>query len=187
MIKNYFNTALRTLWRNKATSFINLFGLSVGMTAAVFIFLWVQNELSVDQYHADQQNIFRITNSIQISKNEAWTWENSPMLLGEVAAKEIPGIKQASRLVTNGWGGPVFSVNRQLFSEKTSAHVDKNWFSLFHYDFIAGNAAAFSQDAFSIILTESKAKKYFGDAKNAVGQIIRVDTVAYTVKSCCKR
>jgi putative ABC transport system permease protein len=185
MLKNYFKTAIRSLWKNKVTSFINLFGLSVGMTAAVFIFLWVQNEMTVDNYHADKENIFRITNSIQINKDEAWVWENSPMLMGEFAAKEIPEIKQVSRVIVNAWGGPVFTINNQLFSEKTSAHIDKNWFSLFTYDFIDGNTAAFAKDPFSIILTESKAKKYFGNAK-AVGQIIRVDTVNYTVQGVVK-
>ncbi len=75
MIKNYFKTTLRNLWKNKATSFINLFGLSVGMTAAVFIFLWVQNEMTFDNFHPDRKNIFRITNSIQVNKDEAWVWE----------------------------------------------------------------------------------------------------------------
>src|SRR6188768_4124509 len=75
MIKNYFKTAWRNLKKNKITSFINLFGLSVGMTAAVFIFLWVQNELSYNDYHPAKNNIYRITNSIQISSNEAWVWE----------------------------------------------------------------------------------------------------------------
>ena len=54
MIRNYFKTALRNFWKNKATGFINLFGLSIGMTAAVFIFLWVQNEISFDNYQPDK-------------------------------------------------------------------------------------------------------------------------------------
>ena len=118
MLKNYFKTAIRSLWKNKVTSFINLFGLSVGMTAAVFIFLWVQNEMTVDNYHADKENIFRITNSIQINKDEAWVWENSPMLMGEFAAKEIPEIEQVSRVIVNAWGGPVFAMNNQLVLRK---------------------------------------------------------------------
>ena len=57
MIKNYFNTALRSLWKNKANSFINLFRLSVGMTAAVFIFLFLENELTPNKYHAIHEDI----------------------------------------------------------------------------------------------------------------------------------
>jgi putative ABC transport system permease protein len=185
MIKNYLKTALRNLWKNKATSFINLFGLSIGMTAAVFIFLWVQNEMSFDDYHPGKENIYRITNSIQVNKNEAWIWENSPMLMGETAVKEIPDVEKAAKVILNVWGGPVLSINHKLFSEKTSAFVDKNWFNIFHYDFVAGNAAAFGHDPFSIILTNSKARKYFGDA-DPVGQIIRVDTVNYTVQGVIK-
>lgn len=185
MIRNYFKTAWRSILKNKATSAINLFGLSVGMTAAVFIFLWVQSEMTVDDYHPDKDNIYRITNSIQVNNDEAWVWENSPMMMAEFASREIPEIGRAARLVLNAWGGPVLSVNHQMFPGKTSAYIDKNWFSLFHYDFVTGNATAFGEDAFSVILTESKAKKYFGVA-NPVGQVIKVDTVNYTVKGIVK-
>ncbi|MDP4264625.1 MAG: ABC transporter permease [Bacteroidota bacterium] len=185
MIKNYFKTALRNLWKNKVTSFINLFGLTIGMTAAVFIFLWVQNETAFDNYHPAKDHIYRITNSVQVNKDEAWVWETSPMLMGETALKEIPEVEKAARVIINKWGGPVLNINHKLFSEKTSAYVDKSWFSLFHYDFTAGDAVAFGQNPFTIILTESKAKKYFGEA-NAIGQVIRVDTVNYTVEGVVK-
>ncbi len=75
--------------------------------------------------------------------------------------------------------------NHKLFSEKTSAYVDKTWFNIFQYDFVAGNALAFGQSPFSIILTETKANKYFGNA-NAIGQVIRIDTVNYTVVGVIK-
>ena len=185
MLKNYLKTAWRNLWKNKTTTFINLFGLSIGMTAAVFIFLWVKNEFSFDNYHPDKENIYRITNSIGVSKNENWIWESSPMLLGQTAAKEIPEVEKYASAIINSWGGPVFNINHKLFSEKTSAWVDNGWFNIFHYDFIAGNAAAFDNNPFSVILTESKAKKFFGDA-NPVGQLILIDTVNYTVQGVIK-
>lgn len=155
------------------------------MTAAVFIFLWVQNEMSFDNYHPDKENIYRVTSSIQINKNEEWIWESSPMLLAQIARQEIPDVQQTARIITNSWGGPVFSINHQLFNEKGSAYIDKSWFNLFYYDFTEGNAAAFAKDPFSIILTQSKAKKYFGD-EEALGKVIRVDTVNYTVQGVIK-
>ncbi len=185
MFKNYFKTALRSLWKNKVTSFINLFGLAVGMTAAVFIFLWVQNEMTVDNYHADKDNIFRITNTMQVSKNESWVMENSPLLMTDIALKEIPEVEKASRINLNTWAIPALNVNNKLFPEKTMAIVDKTWFNIFHYDFVAGNPAEFSKTPFSLILSESKAKKYFGNA-DAVGQIIRLDTINYTVAGVVK-
>lgn len=132
MIKNYFKTALRNLWKNKVTSFINLFGLSIGMTAAVFIFLWVRNEMSFDNYHPRREHIYRITNSIQVGQDEPWVWETSPMLLGETAIKEIPEVEKAARVLMNNWGGPAFTLNHKLFSETSSAWVDKTWFNIFH-------------------------------------------------------
>src|SRR5665647_1017767 len=185
MFKNYFKTAFRNMWKNKVTSLINLLGLSVGMTAAVFIFLWVQNEISYDTYHPNAKDIYRIINSIKVNKEEAWVWESSPMVMGEMAIKEIPEVKNAARVIINTWSSPVLNINHKLFSEKSSAWVDKSWFDIFHYDFVKGSAANFGKEPFSIILTESKAKKYFGDA-NPIGQVIRVDTVNYSVQGIVK-
>src|SRR5664279_388245 len=185
MLKNYFKTAIRNLWKNKITSFINLFGLSVGMTAAVFIFIWLQNEKSFDNYHPGKENIYRITNSIQVNRNEDWVWESSPMPMAKASIKEIPEVKNAARVIANAWGGPVFNIRHKLFSEETSAWVDKSWFNVFHYDFIEGNSQSFGSDPFSIILTESKAKKYFGN-ESRVGQVIRVDNANYTVQGIIK-
>ncbi|MGG9964123.1 ABC transporter permease [Ferruginibacter sp. SUN106] len=185
MFKNYLKVALRSILKNKVTGFINIFGLSVGMTASVFIFLWVQNESNFDNYHPERDNIYRVTNAIAIDKNEKWTWEASPMLLADAAKKEIPGVEKSARIIPNFWGAPVLNIDHKLFAEKTSAWVDKSWFSIFHYDFIAGSPAAFGSDPFSIILTESKAKKYFGDV-NPVGQTVLVDTVNYKVQAVIK-
>lgn len=185
MISNYFKTALRHLRKGRITSFINLFGLSVGMTAAIFIFIWVQNEISVNRYQPNKATVYRITSSIGVSKDETWVWENSPMRLGEFAKNEIPEIKALTRLVLNSWGGPVFKINDQLFTEKTSAYVDSNWMNIFEYEFVAGNKAAFNSDPFSIVLTESKAKKYFGDV-NPVGKQMKADTLNYVVQGVVK-
>ncbi|WP_299287202.1 ABC transporter permease [uncultured Mucilaginibacter sp.] len=185
MIKNYFKSAWRTLLKNKVTTLINLFGLSVGMTTAVFIFIWVHNETSFDEYQPNSDHVFRITNTIQINKNETWKFEASPMLLREAADREIPEVAKSVCLITNSSDNVTFTIKHQLFTEKTSAYVDKNWFNFFHYDFVAGNANSFSRDPFSIVLTQGKAKKYFGDI-DPIGKIIKVDSVNYTVQGIVK-
>ncbi len=185
MLKNFFKTAFRHLRKGKTTGLVNLIGLSTGMAAAVFIFIWVQNELTVNNFHAEKNHIYRITNAIGISKDESWIWETSPLLLGEFAGKEIPEIKKVSQLMINNWGGPVININNQLFSEKTTAYIDRNWFDVFSYHFNAGNATAFANDPYGIVLTESKAKKYFGNV-NPVGMIIRIDTLNFTVQGVVK-
>ncbi len=80
---------------------------------------------------------------------------------------------------------PVFNINNNLSYEKNAAYVDDDWFNIFHYDFIEGNAAAFANDPNSIILTASEAKKYFGN-RDALGTVIRVDSMNYVVKGIIK-
>lgn len=172
MFKNYFKSAIRSAWKNKQASLINIFGLSVGMTAAIFIFMWVQNERSFNNYHAAGKDIYRITSTIKISSNENWTWEASPMNMGESAENEIPEIASSARMIVNKWNPPVIHINNELFSEKKSAWVEKNWFSLFDYRFLDGNSRAFAEDPFAVVPTTSKAKKYFGDSR-AVRQALR--------------
>ena len=183
MLKNYFKIAWRNLFRNKATTFINLFGLSVGMTAAVLILFWVQNEISFDNYHPDADNIYRITNTLKVNASEAWVWESSPMPMADAAKNEIPEIEKSARLLTTG--NIVFNINNKLFSEEKCAYVDKNWFGIFRYDLVSGDIMAFNQNPFSIILTETIAKKYFGNNYSA-GKVIRIDNKNYTVAAVIK-
>jgi len=177
MIRNSFKTAWRSLRKSRSASLINLAGLAVGMTAAVLILLWVQNELNFDQGHPGAERIYRLTTNL---KKENWIWETTPLLLADAAKKEIPEIQQTARLNTDNQ--PVFNINGKLGYEKNCAYVDDSWFSLFHYDFIEGSAASFTGNPNSIILTASEAKKYFG-AKNALGATIRIDSTNYEVKA----
>lgn len=185
MFKNYFKSAFRATWKNRGVSIINVIGLSVGMTAAVFILLWVQNEMSYDNYHPDADNIYRITNTLQVSKTETWKWDNSPAQLAGIAKKEIPGVEENGSISPMVYNPFVFNIKNELFTEKDGAYVDKGWFNIFHYDFVEGNPANFFKDPFSLILTETKAKKYFGN-HSAVGQVILIDTINYTVRGVIK-
>jgi len=177
MIKNYFKTAWRSLWKNKTTTVINVIGLSVGMTAAILIFLWVQNEVTFDNYHKDANNIYRLTTNL---KSEGWIWETTPLLLADAVKSEVPEIESTARLYTSAM--PIFNINNNLSYEKNCAFVDADWFKIFHYDFIKGSAAAFAHDPNSIILTASEAKKYFGN-HDALGKVIRADTLNLVVKA----
>ncbi|WP_114938008.1 ABC transporter permease [Mucilaginibacter endophyticus] len=183
MFKNYFKVAFRNLSKHRTTSIINIAGLTVGITAAVFIMLWVQNELSFDNYHKDADQIYRVKAKLTLTKSETWVWESSPYLLGGVAKKEIPEVKDYTFL----WPGYMIIVHNkgQLISEKKYAYVDANWFKVFNYDFVDGSAESFSKNPFSLILTQSTAKKYFGN-NQAVGKILRVDSVNYQVQAVVK-
>ena len=128
---NYFKTAWRAIWKNKTTSIINIVGLSVGMTASVLIFLWVQNELSFDNYHPAADNIYRLTTNL---KSQGWKWETTPLLLADAIVKEVPEVETTARLYAGDM--PVFDINNNLSYEKKCAYVDDDWFKIFHFDFI---------------------------------------------------
>ena len=122
MFKNYLKSAWRSLWKNKSTNGINIVGLSVGMTAAILILLWVQNEMSFDNYHPDADKIYRLTESLN---HNQWIWEGTPLLLAEVAKKAIPEIEKVARINTGNM--PVFNLNNNPAYEKKCAYVDDDW------------------------------------------------------------
>ncbi|MEO6252369.1 MAG: ABC transporter permease [Ferruginibacter sp.] len=181
MIKHYFKTAWRNLFRQKFTSIINIAGLSIGMAAAVLIFLWVKNEFGFDNYHKDADDIYRVKNYLSISKEDTWVWENSPFLLGENAKQQIPEVLDVCRIRPLGYGTQYFNIKGQFYGEDNCAYIDSSWLHVFNYKFLAGSAQAFNDHPFSMLLTETKAKKYFGN-ENAVGRMIRIDTVDYQVQ-----
>lgn len=181
MLKNYFKIAWRNLFRHRSNSIINIAGLSIGMAAAMLIFLWVKNEFNYDDYHKDADRIFRVKNYLTVNKNDTWVWESSPYLLGENARQQMPEVLDVCRIRPFGYGAQYFNIKGQFYSETACAYVDSSWFNVFNYKFLAGSARAFNEHPFSMLLTETKAKKYFGN-ENAVGKMIRIDTVDYQVQ-----
>ncbi|HEV2354224.1 MAG TPA: ABC transporter permease, partial [Puia sp.] len=180
MIRNIFRTAFRTLNKYRSTTLLNIFGLAAGMTSAILIFLWVQNELSFDRYHPDANRIYRITAHITSAK---WTWATAPLALAQPIRAGVPAVESLAAMEPD-WA-PTFRLGNELITEKQCAYVDSGWFSVFHYDFLQGSAAEFFRHPFSLILTQSKAKQYFGD-KNPIGRTVHIDTLDYRVAGVIK-
>lgn len=175
MARKYFTTAFRNIKRDRVFSLINIVGLSAGMTAAILIFLWVQNEITYDAYHPDANRIYRITS--HITKANMVTMI-TPHPLVEATRAGVPEVEDITSLQPAY--NTVFRINEELFAEKNSAYVDSSWFRIFQYDFVRGNPADFFRHPYSLILTESKAKKYFG-GKDPIGLIIRKDSIDFRV------
>ncbi len=176
MIRTLAKTSWRTFTKNKGIGLLNIGGLAVGMTAAVLIFLWVQNEMNFDSYQKDSNRIYRLS-TMTTDKN--WLWEGSPMLFAGAISKEIPDIEQITRLYADN--EPILNINGTTFQQKQCAYVDPSWFTLFQYHFTEGNAEAFTQNPYSIILSASEAKKYFG-TQPALGKLVQIEGAAYQVK-----
>jgi hypothetical protein len=128
MISNYLKIAIRNLFRHKAFSLINISGLAIGMASAVLIFLWIQNEMSFDRFHANTQSIYEIweTNVVQ-GKIEAGV--PTPEIMAPILTKDVPEIEQVTRI---DWGNNyLFSVGDKSLQSKGNTVDPRFSFHLF--------------------------------------------------------
>ncbi|MFO7445785.1 MAG: ABC transporter permease [Ignavibacteriaceae bacterium] len=167
MLNNYLKIALRNILRNKTYSLINILGLSVGITCSLFILFWVQDELNYDRFHENADKIYRIVQHDNNGKNS-----RSPAQLAPAAADAIPEINAYARIVKL----PKLSFRHEnnAFYEDDGIIVDPQFFKMFDFSLLNGNPKTFLSDPGNIIITESLAKKYFGD-DNPINKTILID------------
>lgn len=179
MFKNYFKTAWRHLLKNKFYSFLNIAGLSIGLAIGILILLWVQDELSFDNFHQRAARIYRLENwgGTGTSK-QIWTVTVAPITT--LAKKEIPEIEEVVRLTSNNTY-TLFTYGNNTFVEENSVFTDPSLFSVFDFPLIKGNPAAPFPDEHSVVLTASMASRYFGK-DDPMGKIILAnDSVPFRV------
>ncbi|MCI0692125.1 ABC transporter permease [candidate division KSB1 bacterium] len=163
MLKNYLLIALRTILKHKAFSAINLFGLAVGIACFVVIMLYVQDELAYDSFHADADRIYRVVKDFVNDDGSKVPDATTPPGLMPAMAREIPEIEQAVRIFPS-WGyKPLLTYGEKTFYEERFLRVDSTFFEIFSFPFVRGEAKSAFAQPLSIVLTQSLAKKYFGD------------------------
>lgn len=183
MFSNFFVTAWRHLRNNKLFSLINTGGLSIAMTIAIFMLVWVQNEWRFDNYHTDAENIHLL--SVSDTKNNNERAELVPYPLLAAITQQLNGIQQSTSAMSLRHQTLSFNINNNIFSESEGLWVDGNWFDLFTYDFLEGSAASFNNNPRSLILTESKARQFFGN-QPYTGKTLLIDSVSYAVAGVVK-
>ncbi len=172
MIKNYFKTAWRNLMKSKVFSLINILGLTIGITVCMMIFLFIINEFSVDKFHKDGDRIYRVMRDFESegkSKSVAYlSGPYAPALLNDFKGDILKAVRVSlsNNLVT---------IDNNSFNEKKVIDADADFFELFSFPLIIGNAATVLKYPGNVVLTESTAKKYFGSVDNAMGKIITLD------------
>ncbi len=137
MLKNYFNIAFRNLFRHKAFSSINIFGLAVGMACTILILLWVLDELSYDMFNKNADSIYRTVLSGSIN-NKDINAATSPAPMGETLQKDFPEVKSYTRIAAFG-SEHVIQYENKIFNEKHLISVDSSFFKVFTTEFIKGN------------------------------------------------
>src|ERR1700761_2970795 len=97
MLKNYLKITWRNLWRHKGFSLINILGLAIGMASSALILLWVQNELSFDQFHEKKDRLYQAYNR-SVFDGKLWCWGTTPKVMGKAFKLDYPQIEEVSRV-----------------------------------------------------------------------------------------
>ncbi|MEE8576397.1 MAG: ABC transporter permease [candidate division Zixibacteria bacterium] len=171
MFSNYVKVAMRNLLRQKMYSFINVGGLGLGMAACVLILLWVQGEMSYDRFHENSDHLYRMTNVLTMGGTERAAASSAAPMAPAVVEK-FPEVTKATRIIPGG--GVWLKHGEKQFREDNIVAAEPSFFELFSFPMIAGNPSTALTTAYTMVLTEETATKYFGDGE-ALGQTLRMD------------
>ncbi|HTE32654.1 MAG TPA: ABC transporter permease [Chryseolinea sp.] len=183
MIKNYLLIAFRNIFRNKLFSTVNIMGLAFGICSALLIFLWVNDELEYDHFHAGVDRLYRVMENQQYTDGRRYTFSSTPGPMAPFIKEKFPEIERSSRYtwdVTN-----LFQLEEKSFYE-SGKYVDADFISMFTFPLVAGDPAVALKDKHSIVITEKLAKKYFGN-EDAIGKVLLLNTKSsFTVTAVAK-
>lgn len=171
MLKNYLITAFRNLWKNKTYSFLNIFGLAVGITCAGFIFLWVEHEKSYNLFNEKFHRVYQVMEH-QSYEGKNYTFAATPGLLGPSMKNELPGVKTTAR--TTWQQKLLFSLGEKAIYE-IGFFADSSLVDIFTLPLLEGNRKQLFTQLHSLVISEKMAKKFFGENKNIVGKTLKVD------------
>lgn len=174
MIKNYIKIAWRNLINRKFYSALNIIGLTIGLTVGLLILIWVKDELSYDRFNSKANQIYQLNAQIGSGTSQQ-TWNVSSGPMATYALKEVPGVINATRVITL-YDYSLFSYQGKIFKEDFGnlSYVDDSFFKIFDYKLLKGDInKPFANDQ-SVIITESTAKRFFGNA-NPIGKVLTAD------------
>ena len=172
MFRNYLKVTLRNIKQHKGYSFINIAGLAVGLACCILIMLWVQDELSYDQFHVHKNDLYRVIYEDYSTDNAVYYWPTCAPLAPAIK-DEFPEIIKSTRFKQLGRVRLIKYKNKK-FLESRVCLTDPDFFEMFSFPFLKGNARTAFLNPNSIILTESMAEKYFGN-ENPIGKTLTID------------
>jgi putative ABC transport system permease protein len=170
MIKSYFISAFRNIVKNKFYSVLNIFGPAIGITCAILILLYVQEELTFDKYNKNYDRIYRLESDFNIS-GKATLAALVPMPMAPTLKDEYPEIKEIARFAGFGIQDILFRYKDLKFFEDKIYFTDSTVFNVFDYEFILGSPDNALNEPNTIVITESFASKYFGK-NNPMGEVL---------------
>ncbi len=172
MLKNYFKTAFRNLWKNKTASFINIFGLTIGLTCSLLIGLYIVHELNYDDFEAKGDRIARVIMEYKFDGGAEFKKGNfTSVRVAPVFKRTFPEISDAVRMTMYA---QVVKYNDKLIDEKKFMYADASFFNMFSFKLLKGNQQTALASPYQVILTQSTAKRYFGD-DDPIGKALKIE------------
>jgi len=173
----YFKLAFRNILKNKISSIINIVGFSIGMAACLFIFLFIKNEISFDKFHTNSEKMYRLVSTTKSQGNNSksgFVW--FPIV--KDLKNEIPGIDNFCRVSKENTLKCL--IDGQIQNIENLRYADDNFFQFFNFKLLTGNPENILNSAEKIVLSEKKAKQFFGD-NNPLGKTIKLNHRLFTV------
>jgi putative ABC transport system permease protein len=174
MLKNYLKITLRNLTKYKFISFINLFGLTVGLTCCLLIFIFILHEVSYDKYQPNADRVYRVTRSFNNSETGAVSLNLSTVAppFGPLLQNDFKEIESTTRLLQNG--NIAIRYEHKMVNESNAYFADDKFFDFFKVDILKGNPKRSLNDPYSVMMTDETAKKYFGN-ENPMNKVITMN------------
>jgi putative ABC transport system permease protein len=149
MIVNYFKVALRVMFRNKVYSAINIFGLTLGMTGGLLLFLWIGREFTYDEFHVDKNRIYKAWNRADNNGN-IHCWDVTPRILAPTLLEGFASVEGATSYAN--WGDQLlFTVGEKRLIKSSGAYTDPDFLTIFSFPMIRGDARSAMKEPASIV------------------------------------
>ena len=182
MFQNNLKIAFRSLLRRRTFTAINITGLALGMTAAIFAFLWVQNEMSFDSYHQNVDTIYRVNNDWEFENGDKWQIASTPLPIVDLIREEVPGALRIGALMENRWRPFSLKKDAVILKGKKYTFVNEDWFDMFDHELLGGTTTGFQEHINSAIITRGFAEKLLGEW-DVVGETFQIDDTEIIVKA----
>ncbi|MDP9079096.1 MAG: ABC transporter permease [Bacteroidota bacterium] len=170
MFSNYLKIAIRNIRKNITFSVINIAGLSIGLACCIIILLYIRDEVSFDSFHTQKERVYQLTCLRTEQDGSSKKFATAALVQGPAFKQQIPEIEEFTRVNPKD---VVIKRDNNVFSEQVT-WVDRNFFSVFTFPLIYGDAKTVLNDQHSMVLSEDCALKYFGTTQ-AVGKTLRLE------------
>lgn len=177
MIKNIIKTAIRHILKYFEYSFLNILGLTLGITSSLFLVIYVADEISYDRYHEKADRIYRVSSTIS-EPDDQFTWLVAQIPFGPQVARDYPEVQSYVRFIN--MPRELYKYEDKEYNEDNFFYVDSTLFDIFTYNVIKGDVKAAISEPNKIALTEKIALKYFGNT-NAIGKSLTAGANTYEV------